>query len=56
VSRGRPRIPTSRNASESRRGWWGFHSKELITEPNRAEVVTIYDIDATGPRNWARRS
>src|SRR5450755_1634922 len=25
--------------------WWGFHYKELITEPKPREVVTIYEID-----------
>ena len=34
--------------------WWGFHYKELITEPKPREVITIYEIDATGQRNWAQ--
>jgi acetamidase/formamidase len=34
--------------------WWGFHYKELLTEPKDREVVTIYEIDATGERNWAK--
>src|SRR5580698_7228943 len=34
--------------------WWGFHYKELITEPKPRGVVTIYEIDATGQRNWAK--
>src|ERR1700731_1369457 len=33
--------------------WWGFHYKELITDPKPREVITIYEIDATGQRNWA---
>src|SRR6266513_344804 len=33
--------------------WWGFHYKELITEPKPREVITIYEIDATGQRNSA---
>ena len=28
--------------------WWGFHYKDLITEPKPREVITIYEIDATG--------
>jgi acetamidase/formamidase len=28
--------------------WWGFHYKELITEPKPREVITIFEIDATG--------
>src|SRR5256885_1197539 len=34
--------------------WWGFHYKDLITEPKEREVITIYEVDATGQRNWAR--
>jgi acetamidase/formamidase len=34
--------------------WWGFHYKELITEPKPREVITIYEIDATGQKNWAK--
>ena len=34
--------------------WWGFHYKELMTEPKPREVITIYEVDATGDRNWAR--
>jgi acetamidase/formamidase len=34
--------------------WWGFHYKDLLTEPRPREVITIYEIDATGERNWAR--
>src|SRR5215470_4085755 len=34
--------------------WWGFHYKELITEPKPREVCTIYEIDASGQRNWAQ--
>ncbi len=34
--------------------WWGFHFKDLITEPKEREVITIYEVDATGERNWAQ--
>jgi acetamidase/formamidase len=34
--------------------WWGFHYKELMTEPKPREVITIYEIDTTGQRNWAQ--
>jgi acetamidase/formamidase len=34
--------------------WWGFHYNDLLTEPKPREVITIYEIDATGDRNWAR--
>jgi acetamidase/formamidase/AraC-like DNA-binding protein len=26
--------------------WWGFHYRELLTEPRPREVVTIYELDA----------
>jgi acetamidase/formamidase len=34
--------------------WWGFHFKDLITEPKEREVITIYEIDATGEKSWAK--
>ena len=34
--------------------WWGFHYKDLLTGDRPREVVTIYEIDATGTRDWAR--
>jgi acetamidase/formamidase len=34
--------------------WWGFHYKELLTEPKPREVITIYEIDARGEKNWAQ--
>jgi acetamidase/formamidase len=34
--------------------WWGFHYKDLLTEPKPREVITIYEVDATGEKNWAR--
>lgn len=34
--------------------WWGFHYQDLIEAPKPREVITIYDIDSTGRRNWAR--
>ena len=33
---------------------WGFHYGDTLTEPKKREVVTIYEMDATGERNWAR--
>ena len=32
---------------------WGFHYKDFLDGDTR-EVVTIYELDATGERNWAR--
>ena len=34
--------------------WWGFQYKDLITDPKPREVCTIYEIDASGQRNWAQ--
>jgi acetamidase/formamidase len=34
--------------------WWGFQYNDLIEEPKKREVVTIYELDAKGERNWAR--
>ncbi len=34
--------------------WWGFHYNDMIEEPKKREVITIYEVDATGERNWAR--
>jgi acetamidase/formamidase len=34
--------------------WWGFQYNDLLTEPKPREVITIYEIDAAGGRNWAR--
>jgi acetamidase/formamidase len=33
---------------------WGFHYHDLIEEPKPREVVTIYELDATGGRDYAR--
>jgi acetamidase/formamidase len=34
--------------------WWGFQYKDLLTDPKPREVITIYELDATAGRNWAR--
>lgn len=33
---------------------WGFHYGDTLTEPKKREVVTIYEVDVSGERNWAR--
>jgi acetamidase/formamidase/AraC-like DNA-binding protein len=33
--------------------WWGFHYRELLTEPKPREVVTIYELDADAEANPA---
>lgn len=34
--------------------WWGFHYKDLIEEPKPREVITIYEVDASGERDYAK--
>jgi acetamidase/formamidase len=34
--------------------WWGFHYNDLIEDPKPREVITIYEIDANGERDWAK--
>lgn len=34
--------------------WWGYQYHDLLENPKPREVVTIYEFDATGSRNWAR--
>ena len=33
---------------------WGFHYNDLVEEPKPREVITIYELDATGERDWAQ--
>jgi len=34
--------------------WWGFHYNDQIEEPKKREVITIYEVDATGERDFAK--
>jgi acetamidase/formamidase/AraC-like DNA-binding protein len=34
--------------------WWGFHFHDLITEPRKREVVTIYEIDRAAIEPFAK--
>jgi acetamidase/formamidase len=34
--------------------WWGYHYNDMIEEPKPREVITIYEIDATGEKDWAK--
>ena len=34
--------------------WWGFQYNDLLTAPRPREVITIYELDATGEDRWAR--
>ncbi|NMF82217.1 acetamidase/formamidase family protein [Nodosilinea sp. P-1105] len=33
--------------------WWGFQYDNLKEDPKPREVITIYEMDATGAENWA---
>jgi acetamidase/formamidase len=33
---------------------WGYQYHDLLEDPKPREVVTIYEVDSTGGRNWAR--
>lgn len=45
---------TGKSFGSNAAAWWGFHYKDLLTEPKPREVITIYEVDATGNRNWAQ--
>lgn len=34
--------------------WWGFHYNDLTEDPKPREVITVYEIDATGNKDWAK--
>ncbi|WP_411903844.1 acetamidase/formamidase family protein [Methylorubrum thiocyanatum] len=33
--------------------WWGYHYNDML-EGKKREVVTIYEVDASGDRDWAK--
>jgi acetamidase/formamidase len=37
---------TGRAFGSNAAAWWGFHYRELLTEPKPREVITIYELDA----------
>jgi acetamidase/formamidase len=34
--------------------WWGYHYNDMVEEPKKREVITIYEVDTGGERNWAK--
>lgn len=55
------RLRPSRNSKHEGKAYgsnlaaaWGFQYGDLIEEPKEREVITIYEMDATGEKNWAR--
>ena len=45
---------TGKSFGSNAAAWWGFQYKDLLTEPRPREVITIYELDASGEQNWAR--
>ena len=45
---------TGKSFGSNAAAWWGFHYNDMIEEPKEREVITIYEIDTTGERDWAR--
>jgi acetamidase/formamidase len=50
---GNPKFPGKTFGSNAA-AWWGFHYNDLIEEPKPREVITIYEVDTSGERDWAR--
>jgi acetamidase/formamidase len=48
-----PKFP-GKSFGSNAAAWWGFHFKDQIEEPKNREVITIYEIDASGERDWAK--
>ncbi len=48
-----PKFP-GRSFGSNAAAWWGFHYNDLLEEPKQREVITIYEVDATGERDWAQ--
>ncbi|PSN17404.1 acetamidase [filamentous cyanobacterium CCP5] len=49
---GNPEYP-DRTFGSNAAAWWGFHYNDLIEEPAGREVITIYELDATGATDYA---
>ena len=50
---GNPRF-AGKSFGSNAAAWWGFHYKDLIEDPKPREVITIYEVDTRGERDWAR--
>ena len=48
--RGNAKFP-GKSFGSNAAAWWGFHYNDLIEEPKPREVITIYEVDATGERD-----
>jgi acetamidase/formamidase len=35
--------------------WWGYQYHDLVEEPKPREVITIYELDVSGNRDWGAR-
>lgn len=45
---------TGKTFGSNAAAWWGFHYKDMLTEPKDREVITIYEVDANAEKNWAQ--
>ena len=45
---------TGKTFGSNAAAWWGFHYNDLIEEPKKREVITIYELDSSKERNWAK--
>ena len=45
---------TGKTFGSNAAAWWGFHFKDMLTEPKDREVITIYEVDANAEKNWAK--
>lgn len=50
---GNPKYPGKTFGSNAA-AWWGYHYNDMIEEPKPREVITIYEIDSTGNKDWAK--
>ena len=50
---GNPKFPGKTFGSNAA-AWWGFHYNDLLEEPKPREVITIYEVDASGERDFAK--
>jgi acetamidase/formamidase len=50
---GNPKFPGKTFGSNAA-AWWGFHYNDLLEEPKPREVITIYEVDTSGERDFAK--
>lgn len=43
---------TGKSFGSNAAAWWGYHYNDMLNDAKR-EVITIYQVDATGEKSWA---